>query len=226
MTSANKIQLIEDDHEIAALISTELVDRGYEVIVSHTGQDGFVSILKNLPDLILCDVSMPVMSGFEILKSLSDLAAQIGKIPFVIITALADRSVALEARRLGADDIVAKPIDFEILHTIISARIAGVARNEIWPSQVDLNEREMEALTWVARGKTSAEIAIILGLAKRTVDFHLENARVELGVRTRTEAVIKAAFGRLISPYNRYRVSHGFTQALGGLQKAPMYVHC
>jgi DNA-binding NarL/FixJ family response regulator len=200
MTSSKKIQLIEDDHEIAALISTELVDRGYEVIVSHTGQDGFVSILKNLPDLILCDVSMPVMSGFEILKSLSDLAAQIGKIPFVIITALADRSIALEARRLGADDIVAKPIDFEILHTIISARIAGVARNEIWPSQVDLNEREMEALTWVARGKTSAEIAIILGLAKRTVDFHLENARVKLGVRTRTEAVIKAAFGRLISP--------------------------
>jgi DNA-binding NarL/FixJ family response regulator len=200
MTSAKKIQLIEDDHEIAALIGAELIDRGYEVSVSHTGQDGFVAILKNLPDLILCDISMPVMSGFEILKSLNDLTPQIGKIPFVIITALTDRTNALEARRLGADDIVVKPIDFEILHTIINARLAGVARNEIWPSHVDLNEREIEALTWVARGKTSAEIAIILGLAKRTVDFHLENARVKLGVRTRTEAVIKAAFGRLISP--------------------------
>jgi DNA-binding NarL/FixJ family response regulator len=196
MTSAKKIQLIEDDHEIAALIGAELIDRGYEVSVSHTGQDGFVAILKNLPDLILCDISMPVMSGFEILKSLNDLTPQIGKIPFVIITALTDRTNALEARRLGADDIVVKPIDFEILN----ARLAGVARNEIWPSHVDLNEREIEALTWVARGKTSAEIAIILGLAKRTVDFHLENARVKLGVRTRTEAVIKAAFGRLISP--------------------------
>jgi DNA-binding NarL/FixJ family response regulator len=200
MTSTKKIQLIEDDHEIAALIGAELIDRGYEVSVSHTGQDGFVAILKNLPDLILCDINMPVMSGFDILKSLNDLAPQIGKIPFVIITALTDRTNALEARRLGADDIVVKPIDFEILHTIINARLAGVARNEIWPSHVDLNEREIEALTWVARGKTSAEIAIILGLAKRTVDFHLENARVKLGVRTRTEAVIKAAFGRLINP--------------------------
>jgi DNA-binding NarL/FixJ family response regulator len=200
MASSKKIQLIEDEHEIAALISGELVDRGYEVIVSHTGQDGFVSILKNLPDLILCDVNMPAMSGFDILKSLSDLAPQIGKIPFVVITALADRDNTLKARRLGADDIVVKPIDFEILHTIINARLAGVARNEIWPLHVDLNEREVEGLTWVARGKTSAEIAIILGLAKRTVDFHLENARVKLGVRTRTEAVIKAVFGRLIDP--------------------------
>jgi DNA-binding NarL/FixJ family response regulator len=200
MTSAKKIQLIEDDHEIAALIGAELIDRGYEVNVSHTGQDGFVAILKNLPDLILCDINMPVMSGFDILKSLNGLTPQIGKIPFVIITALSDRTNALEARRLGADDIVVKPIDFEILHTIINARLAGVARNEIWPSYVDLNEREIEVLTWVARGKTSAEIAIILGLAKRTVDFHLENARVKLGVRTRTEAVIKAAFGRLINP--------------------------
>jgi DNA-binding NarL/FixJ family response regulator len=200
MASSKKIQLIEDEHEIAALISGELVDRGYEVIVSHTGQDGFVSILKNLPDLILCDVNMPAMSGFDILKSLSDLAPQIGKIPFVFITALADRDNTLKARRLGADDIVVKPIDFEILHTIINARLAGVARNEIWPLHVDLNEREVEGLTWVARGKTSAEIAIILGLAKRTVDFHLENARVKLGVRTRTEAVIKAVFGRLIDP--------------------------
>jgi DNA-binding NarL/FixJ family response regulator len=200
MTSSKKIQLIEDDHEIAALISIELVDRGYEVIVSHTGQDGFVSILKNLPDLILCDINMPVMSGFDILKSLSDLAPQVGKIPFVVITALSDRANALEARRLGADDIIVKPIDFEILQTIINARLAGVARNEIWPSHVDLSEREIEALTWVARGKTSTEIAIILGVTKRTVDFHVENARVKLGVETRTEAAIKAAFGRLIKP--------------------------
>jgi DNA-binding NarL/FixJ family response regulator len=195
-----KIQIIEDDSKLAQLIAGELADRGYAVIVSHTGNDGFVSILKTLPDLILCDINMPVMSGLEILKSLSDLAPQIGKIPFVLLTEVTDRESALEARRLGASDVVPKPIDFEILHTIISARLAGVARNEIWPLHVDLNEREIEALTWVARGKTSAEIAIILGLSKRTIDFHLENARVKLGVQTRTEAVIKAAFGRLINP--------------------------
>jgi DNA-binding NarL/FixJ family response regulator len=198
--SPKKIQVIEDDRELARSIAAELVGRGYKVIVCHTGNEGFVSILKNLPDLILCDLTLPVMTGFEILKSLSDLSPQIGKIPFVFLTARTDRDSELEARRLGASDVITKPIDFEILYTIIGARLAGVARNEIWPLRVDLNERESEALTWIARGKTSAEIAVILGLSKRTIDFHLENARVKLGVQTRTEAVIKAAFGRLIDP--------------------------
>jgi DNA-binding CsgD family transcriptional regulator len=55
-------------------------------------------------------------------------------------------------------------------------------------------------LTWAARGKTSAEIAKILDLTKRTVDFHIDNARGKLGAATRTEAVLKAATGRLIEP--------------------------
>jgi hypothetical protein len=59
-------------------------------------------------------------------------------------------------------------------------------------------------LTWVARGKTSAEIAQIIGLTKRTVDFHIDNARGKLGAATRTEAVIKATTGRLIEPWRRF----------------------
>jgi DNA-binding CsgD family transcriptional regulator len=65
---------------------------------------------------------------------------------------------------------------------------------------VQLNDREVETLTWVARGKTSVEIAQILSLSKRTVDFHIDNARNKLGVSTRTEAAIKAVTGRLIDP--------------------------
>jgi len=70
----------------------------------------------------------------------------------------------------------------------------------VWPSPVDLNDREVETLTWAARGKTSSEIAQILGLSKRTVDFHIDNAREKLGAATRVEAAIKAATGRLIDP--------------------------
>jgi DNA-binding CsgD family transcriptional regulator len=106
----------------------------------------------------------------------------------------------LRARRLGADDYVTKPIDFDMLEMIINARLAGVARNDVWPKLVTLNDREIEALTWVARGKTSAEVADVIGLSKRTVDFHLDNARVKLGAATRTEAAIKAAIGKLIEP--------------------------
>ena len=195
-----KILCIEDDRETAALIAEELVERGFEVSVAHDGRTGLAAILKNMPDLVLSDISMPVMSGFELLERLTALEPRFAKMPFVFLTALTDRDNELKGRQLGADDYVTKPIDFDVLTTIINARLAGVARSELWPKLVQLNDREVETLTWVARGKTSAEIAKILDLTKRTVDFHLDNARSKLGAATRTQAAIKAATGRLIEP--------------------------
>jgi DNA-binding NarL/FixJ family response regulator len=195
-----KILCIEDDRETAALIAEDLVERGYEVHLAGDGREGFAAILKDMPDLVLSDISMPVMSGFEILERLTALAPRFRNMPFVFLTALSDRDNELRGRQLGADDYVTKPIDFDVLATIITARLAGVARMELWPKLVDLNDREVEALTWVARGKTSAEIAQILGLSKRTIDFHIDNARSKLGAATRTQAVIKAADGGLIEP--------------------------
>jgi DNA-binding response OmpR family regulator len=195
-----RILCIEDDRETAALIAEELVERGFEVSVAHDGRMGLAAILKNMPDLVLSDISMPVMSGFELLERLTALEPRFAKMPFVFLTALTDRDDELKGRQLGADDYVTKPIDFDVLTAIINARLAGVARSELWPKLVQLNDREVETLTWVARGKTSAEIAQILGLTKRTVDFHIDNARTKLGASTRTQAVIKAATGRLIEP--------------------------
>jgi DNA-binding response OmpR family regulator len=195
-----KILCIEDDRETASLIAEELAERGYDVHVARDGREGFAAILKLLPDLVLSDISMPVMSGFELLERLTSLAPRFGNIPFVFLTALTDRDNELKGRQLGADDYVTKPIDFDRLDAIIGARLAGVARNERWPKLIDLNDREVETLTWAARGKTSAEIAQILGLSKRTVDFHIDNAREKLGAATRVEAAIKAATGRLIEP--------------------------
>jgi DNA-binding NarL/FixJ family response regulator len=195
-----KILCIEDDRETASLIAEELIDRGYEVTIAHDGREGLAAILRTMPDLVLSDISMPIMSGFELLERLIALAPRFSKMPFVFLTALTDRENELKGRRLGADDYVAKPIDFDLLTTIVNARLAGIARTGLWPKEVTLNDREVEVLTWVARGKTSAEIAKILGLTKRTVDFHIDNAREKLGASTRTEAAIKAATGRLIEP--------------------------
>jgi DNA-binding NarL/FixJ family response regulator len=195
-----KILCIEDDRQTAALIVEELVVRGFEASAAYDGHEGLVAILKTAPDLVLCDIVMPIMSGFEVLERLIDLAPRFGRIPFVLLTAMIDRDNELRARRLGADDYVIKPIDFERLSTIINARLAGVARNEIWPKLTVLNEREIQILTLVARGNTSAQIAEIIGLSKRTVDFHLDSARQKLGAATRTEAAFKAAVGKLIEP--------------------------
>jgi DNA-binding NarL/FixJ family response regulator len=195
-----KILCIEDDRETASLIAEELADRDFTVCATYDGHEGFIAILKEMPDLVLCDINMPVMSGFEVLERLTELAPRLGRIPFIFLTAMAGREDELRGRRLGADDYITKPIDFERLHMIINARLAGVARNEVWPKLVMLNDREIDTLTWVARGKTSAQIAEILELSKRTIDFHLDNARVKLGAATRTQAAIKAAVGRLIEP--------------------------
>jgi DNA-binding NarL/FixJ family response regulator len=201
MTPAKKkILCIEDDRETAALIAEELVERGFEVVLAYDGGEGFAAIFKTMPDLILCDVNMRVMSGFEVLEHLTRVAPRFGNMPFVFVTALTDRGNELKGRRLGADDYVTKPIDFDVLDTIIKARLTHVARTDVWVRDVQLNDREIEALTWVARGKTSIEIAQILHLSKRTVDFHIDNARNKLGVSTRTEAAIKAVTGRLIDP--------------------------
>jgi DNA-binding NarL/FixJ family response regulator len=150
-----KILCIVDDTEDIALIGQELADRGFEPIVAYNGYEGFVAILRRRPDLVLWDINMPIMSGFEV-------------------------SI--------------------LLHTIINARLTDITRNETWPKLTVLNDREIETLTWVARGKTSAQIARILHLAKRTVDFHLDNAREKLGAVTRTQAAIKAAIDGVILP--------------------------
>src|SRR5258708_18166310 len=175
-----KILCIEDDRETAALIAEELVERGFDISIASDGRGGLAAMLKNMPDLVLSDISMPVMSGSELLERLTALEPRFAKMPFIFLTALTDRDNELKGRHLGADDYVTKPIDFEVLTTIINARLAGVARSELWPKLVQLNDREVETLTWVPRGKTSAEIAQILGLTKRTVDFHIHNARTNL----------------------------------------------
>lgn len=150
-TDKKRVLCIEDDWETAALIAEELTERGYEVTLAYDGGEGFAAIFKTMPDLILCDINMRVMSGFEVLEHLTRITPHFGNMPFMFLTALTDRNNELKGRRLGADDYVTKPIDFDVLDAIIKARLAHVARTEVWARNVQLNDREIETLTWVAR---------------------------------------------------------------------------
>jgi DNA-binding NarL/FixJ family response regulator len=199
-TRKQKILSIEPNRKTAAAIAKELSDRGFKLSTAHDGQEGLVAILKEKPDLVLCDIDLPIMSGFELLERLVDIAPRFGRMPFVFMTRQTDRKYELEGRQLGADDYIKKPIDFDILAAIINARLAGVARTKVWSEHVKLNSREVEVLTLVARGQRSAQIATKLGIAKRTVDFHLDNARIKLGAATRAQAVVKAVAGGVIEP--------------------------
>lgn len=198
---SSKILCIEDDRETANLLAEDLVERGYEVLLAHDGHEGLSRVLSGEPDLVLCDINMPVLSGFEVLERLKALAPRVQEVPFVFLTSLRDRNSELRGRQLGADDYITKPIDFDILHSIIQVRLSRLAARRASIPDMDLTEREIEALVWSARGKTSGEIATILGLSKRTVDFHVDNARNKLGVATRIEAVVKATATGILGAY-------------------------
>lgn len=195
-----KILCIEDDEETAALIAEELVERGFDVVVAHGGREGLQRLMTSSPDLVLCDIGMPVMTGFDVLRSLNELGPRFGKIPLIFLTALASREDELKGRRLGADDYVTKPIDFDRLAAIIQSRLAGVARARPAAGRAVLNERQIQVLTLVALGNTSVEIGQKLRLSKRTVDFHIDSARIRLRAATRAEAAIKAVAAGLIKP--------------------------
>lgn len=198
--SCKTILCIEDDRETAALLNEELVEHGFNVNTAYDGQAGLAAILHGAPDLVLCDVSLRHLSGFDVLERLVKTTPRFSYMPFIFLTALANRESELEGRRLGADDYVTKPIDFDVLLAIINTRLARMPKTPAKINPVLLNEREIETLTWAARGKTSAEIAKIINLTKRTVDFHIDSARVKLEVATRIQAAVTAANCRLIEP--------------------------
>src|SRR3981189_1769016 len=149
-----KILCVEDDRETASLICEGLVDRGCEVGAASNGREALSAILKDPPDLVLSDIGMPGMSGFELLERLTSMEPRFQSMPFVFLTALGDHDNELKGWKLGADDYLTKPVDYDVLAALVSARLARVARSTIWPKHVGLREREVEALTWAARGKT------------------------------------------------------------------------
>jgi len=193
-----KILCIEDEPEMASLLKEDLLERGFSVQLAANGEEGLKLLLDSPPDLILCDIGMPLMGGYELLEQLISTYPRLAHIPFIFLTALTDRESELMGRKLGADDYITKPVDFDILATIINNRLARLGQSTYQNVEVKLTEREVEVLTWSAKGKTSDEIALILNLSKRTVDFHIDNAKEKLGASTRTHAVVKAATSRLI----------------------------
>jgi DNA-binding NarL/FixJ family response regulator len=193
------ILCVEDDQDIAGLLAEGLTELGYAVDIAPDGEVGLAKILANKPDLVLCDYSMPRMSGLELLQKLSTAGSQYATLPFILLTGSGDRDSELAARRLGVDDYLIKPVDLEMLGAVVENRLRRVDRRASSSTQYRLTEREKGVLAWVGRGKTSSEIAIILGVSERTVNFHCEQAMKRLDVINRTQAVTKAMAERLIS---------------------------
>ena len=109
-----RILLVEDNEMNRDMLSRRLVKRGHEVVIAVDGQEGVDMAISGKPEIILLDMSLPVMDGWEAAKRLKAVTAT-SSIPIIALTAHAmagDREKCIEA---GADDYDTKPVDFKRL---------------------------------------------------------------------------------------------------------------
>jgi CheY-like chemotaxis protein len=118
-TKLRKILLVDDEAGFADLLRDLLVMDNYEVEVANDGLEGIEKVLTFKPDVIISDIVMPRMSGFEMFKKLKS-SPDTSSIPFLFITGFQDERVLAEARKIGVFGILRKPIDVEQIENRIN----------------------------------------------------------------------------------------------------------
>jgi DNA-binding response OmpR family regulator len=103
-----KIVLIEDDTDIAKLIEFKLEREGYSIHHYIDGMEGMKGIMEILPDLVILDVMLPKVNGFQILKSIRN-TTEIQRLPVIMLTAMGREQDVLKAFKTGVDDYLVKP---------------------------------------------------------------------------------------------------------------------
>jgi DNA-binding response OmpR family regulator len=119
-----KILVIEDEADLRASVVRFLLAEGYDVFVAENGEQGMDVAIKEMPELIVCDIAMPQMDGFGTLFSLRENVTT-SHIPFIFLTAsdrVYDRKFGFE---LGANDYITKPFSFDVLLAAIRKRLPG-----------------------------------------------------------------------------------------------------
>ncbi len=126
-----KILVIEDEKNIRNRIvdTLELSNEAYQVFTAENGRIGVDIAQKELPDLIISDVMMPEMDGYEVLKALRSNEAT-ANIPFIFLSAKADMAHIREGMNLGADDYLPKPFSIDELLRTVSMRLAKFDAHE------------------------------------------------------------------------------------------------
>jgi DNA-binding NarL/FixJ family response regulator len=196
-----RILVIDDDVKLRQQFAELLRLEGYNVVEARNGREGVDQARRDVPDLVLCDITMPEMNGHRVLETLR-AEPRTAHVPFIFLTAWNDPADLRTGMNLGADDYLTKPMVPSELTAAVQARLrraeaAAPKRptQEANPAQLEplgLTPREAEVLFWVARGKTNDEIATILGIGLTTVKKHLESTFGKLGVENRTAAAALA----------------------------------
>jgi DNA-binding NarL/FixJ family response regulator len=196
-----RILVIEDHALMRRNIVTILTMEGCFVMQADNGADGLSLARSEQPDLILCDVMMPGMSGHDVLKAVRAAVAT-ARIPFIFLTARGEKQDVRDGMNLGADDYLIKPVTRTDLIATLSARFAREQQHRIdfatlFGSHAPLlalgvSLREAEVLLWMAQGKSNDDIASLLSLSVQTVKKHVGSILAALGVENRSSAAVCA----------------------------------
>jgi len=119
MASGKKILIIDDEADLILMVKYRLENSGYEVHVAQSGQEGLRELERIKPDLILLDIMMPYMDGFEVLYKIRNDYVYSGKIPVIMLTGKKDIESMFQAKGFGSSEYITKPFDSEELVRIV-----------------------------------------------------------------------------------------------------------
>lgn len=124
------IVVMDDDAGTKMLVTQVLRKDGYEVMSADNGAQGLALILQHKPDLVVSDVQMPEMSGFEVLERMR-ADAQVCATPVILLTSLAERSHMRQGMSTGADDYLTKPFTLQELRESVDAQLNKLIRADV-----------------------------------------------------------------------------------------------
>jgi two-component system KDP operon response regulator KdpE len=121
-----RILVVEDEPEFAALMTLWITDAGYDAITAATGNDALRQFYDHRPDLVVLDLALPGLDGWQVIERIREFS----RVPILIVTARGSEADKVRGLKLGADDYITKPLSFpELL-----ARVEAALRRASTPS--------------------------------------------------------------------------------------------
>jgi DNA-binding NarL/FixJ family response regulator len=187
------VLIADSDESVVTSIQAILESAGYRTVTAATGEEALRIAHEETPVVVLLDVQLPVLNGYQVCHALRDAVGQ--GLAIALLSGTRTEPVDVSSGLLlGADDYIFKPFDSSELLARVSALIRRVPASKRDASEGvgKLTSREIETLSLLAEGLTQGEIAQRLSISSKTVATHIDHILAKLGVHSRAQAVAAA----------------------------------
>ena len=213
MEQKPKIMIVDDEERNLRLMEALLVPIGYEVILSKDGQDALDKVKESRPDVILLDIMMPKVDGFEVARRLKkDSETRI--IPIVMVTALKDVDDRVKALEVGADDFLTKPVD----KLELRARVQSLLKVKAYNDHMRDYQRELEAEVTKRTAQLQNALEVIKDASLETI-YRLSRAAEYKDENTGTHILRMSRYSAAVA--RKLKLDDMFVEAI--LYASPMH---